>query len=305
MLKYLLESGQCIKIICGVGNDDVEAIHKIVSTYIKRGIQLFDVNASPWAVRAAKDAINDSGLPGYVMVSYGIKGDPHTRKAHIDKNLCDSCSLCSDYCSQYAIESVVPLIYQDKCIGCGECAELCHTKAIKLVSTPGDIRETLPSLVKLGIDAIELHISGASKYEAITKWEYLCDNFKGTLSLCVDRSLYGDIELTDLLRFLMKNREPYSTIIQADGVPMSGANSNASASLQAVAIAQIINRAEIPQYLFMSGGTNEETAPLANLFNIKYDGISFGSCARQAIEFGEHEIHKFLYTTQEAMRNKL
>ena len=79
-------------------------------------------------------------------------------------------------------------------------------------------------------------------------------------------------------------REPYTTIIQADGIPMSGADDTFKTTLQAVAMAEIIQNTNLPVYIMISGGTNSNTKELAELCGIKYWGIAIGSWARKIVK---------------------
>ena len=79
-------------------------------------------------------------------------------------------------------------------------------------------------------------------------------------------------------------RVPYTTIIQADGVPMSGGADDYKTTLQAVAMAEVIQNAELPVYIMLSGGTNSKTAELAKLCGINYWGIAIGSWARKIVK---------------------
>ena len=83
---------------------------------------------------------------------------------------------------------------------------------------------------------------------------------------------------------MLEKRNPYTTIIQADGIPMSGSEDNYKTTLQAVAMAEIIQDAEQPVYLLISGGTNSKTRKLAELCDIKYNGIAIGSYARKIVK---------------------
>ena len=83
---------------------------------------------------------------------------------------------------------------------------------------------------------------------------------------------------------MLESRKPYTTIIQADGIPMSGSDNTYKTTLQAVAMAEIIQNENLPVYAFISGGTNTKTSKLANLCNINYKGIAIGSYARKVIK---------------------
>ena len=74
---------------------------------------------------------------------------------------------------------------------------------------------------------------------------------------------------------------PDKTIIQADGVPMSGTET-LECTLQAIAHAQIYQDLDLP--IFISGGTNAFTKEFAEKFNIRYDGITIGSYARAIVK---------------------
>ena len=83
---------------------------------------------------------------------------------------------------------------------------------------------------------------------------------------------------------MISQRKPYTTIIQADGIPMSGCDDTFKTTLQAVAMAEIIQNAELPVHIMISGGTNSKTAELAKLCGINYWGIAIGSWARMIVK---------------------
>lgn len=283
-LKELLESRKAIKLICGAGNEDIDSIAKTVSLYIKAGVRFFDASANVEVIRAIRSVLKKEGVEGYIQVSYGIKDDPHMGKMSIDLAKCTSCNVCTNTCLQKAlVPSMVGMtVVKDRCIGCGICIPSCKYGAMSLVSEPKSIKDTLPELIAEGIDSVEFHIGPVGK-EVEEKWKDITSIYKGIISICIDRSCRGDKELIKTIVSLIEGRDPYTTIIQADGFPMSG-NSNApSTTLQALATAQIVQRAKLPVYLMLSGGTNAYTTEFAQTFGIEYHGISLGSFARKGI----------------------
>ncbi len=67
-------------------------------------------------------------------------------------------------------------------------------------------------------------------------------------------------EVLSRITEMIKYREPYTTIIQADGIPMSGADDTYKTTLQAVAMAEIIQNANLPVHIVVSGGTNSKNS---------------------------------------------
>ena len=284
-LKRLLESRRCIKLVCGAGNEDAEYVRKLANIYIKTGVRYFDVSANIGVIKAVKEELVKSGVEGFINVSYGIKGDPHTNKIQVDNN-CVNCGLCVSSCIQDALYlyELGLGVHMDKCVGCGQCIPTCPTNALSITSKPIAIKDTLPSIIAEGVDSIELHVSGTSPSEALIRWAGIQESFKGILSVCIDRSKYSDETLFSNLKEFLRNREPYSTIIQADGLPMSGSEDGYVTTLQAIAIGQIVDRMKLPAYLLLSGGTNSYTSKLAKMCGVKYHGVSLGSYARKVIK---------------------
>ncbi len=64
MLKDLLESGKCIKIIAGAGNTNKDYVRKLIETYILAGITYFDVSADLEIVKCVKDLFKKHTLMG-------------------------------------------------------------------------------------------------------------------------------------------------------------------------------------------------------------------------------------------------
>ena len=83
---------------------------------------------------------------------------------------------------------------------------------------------------------------------------------------------------------MIKGRKPYTTIIQADGAPMSGGEDDFKTTLQAIAMAEIFQNADLPVYILLSGGTNSKSTELANLCGINAHGVSIGSYARKIVK---------------------
>jgi uncharacterized oligopeptide transporter (OPT) family protein len=65
---------------------------------------------------------------------------------------------------------------------------------------------------------------------------------------------------------------------------MSGGSDDYKTTLQAVAMAEVIQNADLPVYIMLSGGTNSKTAELAKMCGINYWGIAIGSWARKIVK---------------------
>lgn len=282
MLKDLLEAKNCFKLVCGAGNEDAKEVEKLVALYAKAGCRFFDLSASEEIIDAAKRGLEFAGVTdAYLCVSVGIKGDPHVNKAVVNYDKCISCYSCDAVCPQGAIKYAK--VKKFKCIGCGKCAKTCPKGAISYVSEEKDLREVLPSLIAKGIDCIELHAMGLNDDEITEKWGYINQVFDGILSICTSRGKLSDEKLVERIKKLTASREPYTTIIQADGFPMSGGKDDYKTTLQAVATSEIVQNEKLPLYLLISGGTNTKTAELAKMCEIDAHGISVGSFARKLV----------------------
>lgn len=279
MLEDLLKTNKCFKLVCGAGNEDAAEVEKLVKLYSSAGCKFFDLSAKPEIVDAAKRGLEDR--EGYLCVSVGIKGDPHVRKACIDGKKCVGCHKCEEICPQKAIRG--SKINTARCIGCGKCANICKHDAISYVSENKNLREVLPSLIEKGIDCIELHAMGENDDEVFKKWQYINENFNGLLSICTSRGHLSEEKMLARIKAMTACRELFSTIVQADGFPMSGGKDDYKTTLQAVSTAEIVQNAKLPVYIMLSGGTNSKTAELAKICEINYNGIAIGTFARKIV----------------------
>lgn len=279
MLKELLEAGKCFKLVCGAGNEDALEVEKLVALYSKAGCKFFDVSAKPEIIDAAKKGLQ--GREGYICVSVGIKGDPHVRKAQIDYEKCAGCHKCDEICPQKTIKHCK--VKTARCIGCGKCYTICTHGAISFLSENKDLREVLPPLIEKGIDCIEFHVMGEDESGIYEKWDYINSVYDGLLSICTARGKLSEEKMISRIERMTAIRKPYTTIIQADGFPMSGGKDDYKTTLQAVATAEIVQNAKMPVYIMLSGGTNSRTAELAKLCDINYNGIAIGTFARKIV----------------------
>lgn len=279
MLKELLEAGKCFKLVCGAGNEDALEVEKLVALYSKAGCKFFDVSAKPEIIDAAKKGLQ--GREGYICVSVGIKGDPHVRKAQIDYEKCAGCHKCEEICPQKTIKHCK--VKTARCIGCGKCYTVCTHGAISFLSENKDLREVLPPLIEKGIDCIEFHVMGEDESGIYEKWDYINSVYDGLLSICTARGKLSEEKMISRIERMTAIRKSYTTIVQADGFPMSGGKDDYKTTLQAVATAEIVQNAKMPVYIMLSGGTNSKTAELAKLCDINYNGIAIGTFARKIV----------------------
>lgn len=302
MLKDLLDDKRCFKLVCGAGNEDAQEVEKLVTIYSLAGCNFFDLCAKPEIVDAAKRGLERAGIKEdrYLCVSVGIDGDPHITKAVIDQEKCVKCGKCKAICPHDAIIELDKYkVKKERCIGCMQCANKCPKQAIEMVSQLQDYKEVLPKLIAKGIDCIEFHAISTDEKDVMDKWLQINDYFDGMLCISIDRSELGDRKLKERVKKMLGIRKPYTTIIQADGIAMSGSNDEFGTTLQAVATAQLFQNAEMPAYIMMSGGTNTKSIELASLCNVHPHCLAVGSYARKIVK--EYLLADDLYTNNEKM----
>ena len=272
------------KLVCGAGNEDCESVKRLVYVYAKAGCRFFDLSARKEILESAKAALKLANVNDAMLcVSVGIKGDPHITKAKINESKCIKCGNCLRNCPNDAIFSSI-IIDEKKCIGCGICSKKCPTEAISMFDKDVNVKEILPYMVKNGVEVLELHIMGHDKKDLASKWNVINDCNPKFASICIDRENFGNKEALSRIKEMIAYRKPYTIIIQADGIPMSGADDTFKTTLQAVAMAEIIQNANLPIHIMISGGTNSKTRELAELCGIKYWGIAIGSWARKIVK---------------------
>ena len=287
MLKDLFEEKRCFKLVCGAGNEDAIEVEKLVTIYSKAGCNFFDVCAKPEIVDAAKRGLERAGIEKerYICVSVGIDGDPHITKAVIDQNKCKKCGKCKLICPHDAIIELDKYkVKKTRCLGCTQCANICPHGAITMESQLMDYEDALPKLIAKGIDCIEFHAISDDEIDVNEKWEQINKLFDGMLCISIDRSELGDKKLKERVKRMLSSRAPFSTIIQADGIAMSGNNDEMGTTLQAVATAQLFQDAKLPAYIMMSGGTNTHSTKLAKLCGVHPHCVAIGSFARKIVK---------------------
>ncbi len=287
MLKDLFENKKCFKLVCGAGNEDTQEVEKLVAIYSKAGCNFFDLCAKPEIVDAAKKGLEIAGIKDdrYLCISVGIDGDPHITKAIIDQEKCVKCGKCKTICPHDAIiEFDKYKVKKQRCIGCGQCGENCPKQAIEMYSQLQDYNEILPELLAKGIDCIEFHAISTDENDVMEKWQILNEHFDGMLCISLDRSELGDKKLKQRVEKMIKNRKPFSTIIQADGIAMSGNSDEYGTTLQAVATAQLFQNSKLPVYIMMSGGTNSKSIELAKQCGVEPHCLAVGSYARKIVK---------------------
>ncbi len=301
LYKDLLASSDYFKLVCGAGNEDKGEVEYLSFIYTLAGCSGFDVSASPEIVKAAKKGINYAyekanelsikiPFEPFLTVSVGMPGDHHVRKAYITQD-CVSCNLCIPVCPTNAIPSTLEII-TDLCIGCGNCEAVCPpmANAITYQHNSKELLELLPKCVSAGADSIELHAGVPDDESTLKEWAVVSQSVpNGMISMCLDRKHLSNSALVERIR-AAKDIADDRLIIQADGIPMSGGIDDFNTTLQAISIADIINKElklkdrkfkKLP--ILISGGTNSYTGNLSRQCGVSFNGITIGTHARKII----------------------
>ena len=293
-LKEILLEHRYFKVVCGAGNEDPEEVRKLAIVYTLAGANGIDVSANVDVVKSCMAGIDKAyelaPLLGrkietrpFVNVSVGLKGDPHVRKASIDSEKCIQCGLCQVACEQKAIKNEF-VVMDYRCIGCGNCANVCQSEAVAFYHKRIDLNEILPQCLDAGAENLELHAIIDDDESVIADWKLINDLIPNNfISMCLDRSQLSNIHLIKRIQTVYSISGD-RTIIQADGDPMSGGSDNFNTTLQAIAIADVIQKREMPVMLLGSGGTNSKTGELAKLCDVSLNGVSIGTYARKIIQ---------------------
>ena len=301
LYKDLLKSSRYFKLVCGAGNEDIKEVEYLTYIYTLAGCAGFDVSASPEIVSAAKQGINAAiekanqlkiNIPfvPLITVSVGMPGDHHVRKAIITKD-CVSCNLCIPTCPTDAIPKNLTII-TELCIGCGNCEAACPpaANAIAYDHNAKELLSILPKCIEAGAESIELHAGVPDNESTLKEWEVVSKSIpNGMISMCLDRKHLSNDTLIDRIK-AAQNIADERLIIQADGIPMSGGIDDFNTTLQAVSIADLINKRlknKEPGFknlpILISGGTNSNTGNLARKCGVKFNGITIGTHARKII----------------------
>lgn len=269
------------KLICGAGNKNLQEIEKLLNMYYNVGCRFFDIAADEKVLQTSK-RIFENKPDAKICISIGTKEDKHFSKVEIDKNFCQKCKLCENICPQDAIKNFE--VTKNNCIGCQKCLKVCTHNAINLYQEENSLQESIKLAKKYDVDCIELHASGKNDKEVLEIWNELNTKYTGFLSLSINREFLSDNDFINRIKTLVSTRKPYTTMIQADGIPMSGDNDEEKTTLPAIETGKIVQSLNLPIILVLSGGTNSKTAQIAKKENLNFNSIAFGSYARKIVK---------------------
>jgi len=310
-MAMLLATGKYFKLVCGAGNEDAEEVKRLTVLYTLAGAKGLDISANVEVVNACKEGVDlafslaeefdiNLKIRPFILVSVGMPGDHHVRKAVINLDTCIECNLCIPVCPTEAIpESLV--VIKDKCIGCDNCSAICpRPDIIHYEHNQRSLRQLLPECLKAGAEQIELHAAVADDETIMDEWRLVSEVCPdGHISMCLDRLHLSNFAFENRIE-KAKEIAKERLIIQSDGYPMSGGADDYNTTLQAVATADILNKKfnmtlrkrtntliykktnDVNQLL--SGGTNSLTAKLARQAGVKFQGASIGTFARQIVK---------------------
>ena len=301
-LRELFVSHSYFKLVCGAGNEDEEEVRRLAAIYTLAGCKGLDVSATPSVVKACREGITfaekvapalgrEIAYRPFIKVSVGMPGDHHVRKAFIKDN-CVSCDKCIPVCPTDAIPTSLEII-REKCIGCGACEVACPPKisAIGYEHDKKNLSELLPACLEAGAENIELHAAVMDDELILEEWETVSQAQPDhIISLCLDRLNLSNSHLIKRVRAAHEIAGD-RLLVQADGVPMGGTGDDYNTTLQAVAIADILNKdlkkkdkkfRDLP--ILLSGGTNSKTVALARLCDVDFCGVAIGTHARNIVK---------------------
>jgi Fe-S-cluster-containing hydrogenase component 2 len=284
VIKNIFENKKVFKLILGAGNEDIDAIKKLVSIYKKAGANIFDVRADKLLINEVKNTLNNQKETDcYICASIALGDDIHFKKAQITDQ-CSICKKCIAQCSSNAIiyaDNKVKII-KERCIGCQNCAKYCISDAISFLDNSKNYQKVFSEIKDSPVDYIEIHSNGTDK-EIYKCFEFLKVNFKGLKGICISENKITDNQKIEIIKNIKQILHPEKLVVQADGTSMSGFDNNEHTTIKALEMSKLFLDNVDDIYVMPSGGTNSKTMPLAKQQDLDINGIAVGSYARKIV----------------------
>ncbi len=291
-----LEEKRFFKLVCGASLNDTKMIENLSFIFTLAGANVIDLAPRADVILAARKGIEKARsykpqtISPVVMASIQLDKDPHFRKVEVNYDLCDLCNACTKICptEAFKIENKKFIYTNERCYGCGICPSYCHVNALSMIDTKPTPKETLSEMVLLGIKSIEFHFgTGYKKLKELwCEFRDLTKEFE-LLSFSIGSDLLNDTEIKEAARLCHKLAGNH-VILQCDGTPMSGsfdkkAKSGNNKDNSSLHVARVIQEENLPVYLQISGGTNQDSYSRAVKSGININGVAIGSYARKLL----------------------
>ena len=304
MQSYPLHSlieGSWFKLICGASYQHLPAIRNLALAYSLAGADCIDVAADPAVMAAAlagiKAAQELQAKPSpspWLMVSINDGEDPHFRKAQFEVTQCptDCPQPCIQVCPAEAINLSLGGVINALCYGCGRCVPICPQDLVVTKSYTSSLREVLPWIKSMQVDAVEIHTQ-VNHYDDFQRvWQDLLpitNQLKLLAISCTDAP-----DAVDYLRSLYEliSPLPCPLIWQTDGRSMSG-DIGKGTTHGTIAFAQKVLQGQLPGYIQLAGGTNHYTVDKLEQSQMlrqrnpsstnTVSGVAYGSYARAVL----------------------
>lgn len=287
-----LENKEFFKLTLGASFSNSKQIERLSFIYALAGAHVIDVMAAPKSVRAVQEGIenalrwsrdhgNEVSIP-LIMISIKSDEDPHFQKAWIaNKGKIHVSQSLIQACPTKALQKDGIIV--DLCIGCG----LCVNEEIPIIMKPLKkvSRDLVVSCLNEGASGIEFHLGEGNQEKFISLFKEIRNSLNDELllSFTVGSHQMSPLKVREVVRHIQSQMKNRRVVLQADGAPMSGKDGKGS-TLQALAVAQVVQSVKGKDWLQASGGTNNLTRQLAESFDIELSGVAMGTYARKILD---------------------
>lgn len=260
------------KIICGLGNNDVREVKRLVDIYASAGAYMFDSSVEMLPFVQSVILEKNFSLDDFKFcVSISCIDDNHGAKMQISKASCTDCGKCTEVCPRGGAHN---------CIGCMRCKDVCAFGAISFACKGIDWDGLKKAIAEYKVDYIELHASVGDKKRIVNDLKSLCSIFKGDISICISQEYFKN---EDLLALLCELREiaKYNSdfVIQADGKAMSGCDNELETTKPCLELGKYLS--DNGFRVILSGGVNARTREFVDFPCV---GLAYGSYARLIVK---------------------
>ena len=295
---HSLNEGSWFKLICGASYQHLPVVRNLALAYSLAGADCIDVAADPAVIAAAHEGLQaaqklysqHNAKSTWLMISINDGEDPHFRKAKFEVTQCpENCPQpCVRVCPADAINLSAAGVIEALCYGCGRCIPICPQELISATSHKSSLREIVPQIEAMAIDALEIHTQVGHYDNFKRAWQELMP-VVGKLKLlaisCTDAP-----NVIDYLRSLYQLIAPLPCplIWQTDGRSMSG-DIGKGTTHEAISFARKVLQAHLPGHIQLAGGTNNYTVDKLKQLKMwrqqststnSVSGVAYGSYAR-------------------------